>query len=252
MDRLKWVLLALNVLISVHFVSSQTVADYFIFPDSDYQLQKKLLKKLDVKKVEVNVLKNTDSVQGIIETWHLDRGNLIAYQSVQAPFQFKYTKINGQTLIEQIETEFLQKITFTYLENNKVKVRLQRYQEYKDDFDKGMLYTITYDDYGKIIKVYQEEDQYDAPPIPKVEFRYFYHKKTHKLIGIEARNLEDKTKNKYKATLTYDRRGYLKELKDNKKTITYTYFPNGLIREKSIDYGKRRPKVKRYYKYYFN
>lgn len=229
---------------------AQTVIDYFIFPESDYQLQKKLLKKLDVKKVEVNVLRNTDSVQGIIETWHLDRGNLVAFQSIQAPFQFKYTKLNGQTVIEYIETEHLQKISFTYLGNNKIKVRLQRYQEYKDDFDKGMLYTITYDDYGKILKVYQEEDQYDAPPIPKVNFVYKYHKKSGKLIGIEAENLEDKTKKKYKAMLIYDHRGYLKEFKDNKKTITYTYFPNGLIREKSTDYGRKRPKVKRYFKYY--
>lgn len=230
--------------------SAQTVIDYFIFPESDYQLQKKLLKKLDVKKVEVNVLRNTDSVQGIIETWHLDRGNIVAFQSIQAPFQFKYTKFNGQTVIQYIETEYLQKISFTYLDNNKMKVRLQRYQEYKDDFDKGMLYTVTYDDYGKILKVYQEEDQYDAPPIPKVNFVYKYHKKSGKLIGIEAENLEDKAKKKYKAMLIYDHRGYLKEFKDNKKTITYTYFPNGLIREKSTDYGRKRPKVKRYFKYY--
>ena len=229
---------------------SQTVADYFIFPESDYQIQKKLLKKLDVKKVEVNVLRNTDSTQGIIETWHLDRGNLIAYQSIQAPFQFKYTKLNGQTVIEYIETEHLQKISFTYLPDNKIKVRLQRYQEFKDDFDKGMLYTITYNDMGKILKVYQEEDQYDAPPIPKVLYTYIYHKKSQKLIGIRAKNLEDKTKKEYKATLVYDNRGYLKEFKDNKKTITYTYFPNGLIREKSTDYGRKRTKVKRYFKYY--
>jgi hypothetical protein len=250
MNKVKLVLL-LGLFISISFfLSAQTVTDYFIFPESDYQLQKKLLKKLDVKKVEVNVLRNTDSAQGIIETWQLDRGNLIAYQSIQAPFQFKYTKINGQTVIEYIETEHLQRISFSYLDNNKMKVRFQRYQSFKDDFDKGTLYTISYNDQGKILKVYQEEDQYDAPPIPKINFTYLYHKKSGKLIGIEAENLEDKTKKKYKAMLIYDNRGYLKEFKDSKKTITYTYFPNGLIREKSTDYGRKRPKIKRYFKYY--
>lgn len=250
MNKVKFLCVFVIFSLLLSKIYAQTVIDYFIFPESDYQIQKKLLKKLDVKKVEVNVLRNTDSTQGIIETWQLDRGNLIAFQSIQAPFQFKYTKLNGQTVIEYIETEHLQRISFTYLNNNKIKVRLQRYQEYKDDFDKGMLYTITYDDYGKILKVYQEEDQYDAPPIPKVSFTYTYHKKSGKLIGIEAQNLEDKTKKKYKAMLIYDSRGYLREFKDSKKTITYTYFPNGLIREKSTDYGKKRPKVKRYFKYY--
>lgn len=250
MSKIKFLFVFSVFLFIVFVTQAQTVIDYFVFPESDYQIQKKLLKKLDVKKVEVNVLRNTDSTQGIIETWQLDRGNLIAYQSIQAPFQFKYTKLNGQTLIEYIETEHLQKISFTYLENNKIKVRFQRYQEFKDDFDKGMLYTLTYNDQGKILRVYQEEDQYDAPPIPKVNFTYIYHKKSGKLIGIEAENLEDKTKKKYKASLIYDNRGYLREFKDNKKTITYTYFPNGLIREKSTDYGRKRPKTKRYFKYY--
>lgn len=250
MNKVKHLFFLIVCLCTAFSTPAQALIDYFIFPDSDYQLQKKLLKKLDVKKVEVNVLRNTDSTQGIIETWELDRGNIVAYKSIQATFQFKYTKFNGQTVIDYIETEYLQKISFTYLENNKIKVRFQRYQEYKDDFDKGMLYTITYNDNGKILKVYQEEDQYDAPPIPKVSFTYLYHKKSQKLIGVEAQNLEDKTKKKYKAMLIYDNRGYLKEFKDNKKTITYTYFPNGLIREKTIDYGRKRPKVKRYYKYY--
>lgn len=250
MNKVKYLFFGLIYVGFAIYSSAQTIADYFIFPESDYQLQKKILKKLDVKKVEVNVLRNTDSTQGIIETWTLDRGNIIDYGSIQAKFKFQYTKVKSQTVIQSIETDYLQKITFTYLDGNKIKVRLQRYQEYKDDFDKGMLYTITYDDYGKILKVYQEEDQYDAPTIPKVLFTYTYHKKTGKLILMEAKNMEDKTKKAYRGTFIYDRRGLLKEFKDNKKTITYTYFPNGLIRQKTIDYGRKKNKVNRYYKYY--
>lgn len=239
----------LSVSLSFSSLKAQII-DYYLIPDSDYQIQKKTLKKLDVKKVEVNVLRNTDSTQGIIETWNLDRGNLTGFSSIHAQYEFSYTQINGQKVVQTIEAKNVQKASFSYSENNKMSVRFQKYQAFKDDFDKGTLYEVSLNDFGRITQVNISEDQYDAPALPKISYNYIYDKKTNRLIQVEAKNLEDKTKKPYIGTYSYDGRGWLTQFKDVKKTITYTYQSNGLLKQKITDYGNKKRKVKRHYKYY--